>query len=240
MMLASDQTALVQLFKESVAAKKRDDRVIEDDINLRVERDWLQRHDAAQREASDEMARQATEAQLAAFHEQLDRYDTATVQALMENEQQLDAVRKQEDELQRNAYTLPDGRKVFRTEDGVHIYDQSGTEVADIDPQSIPRSFSSWDKIESARTRKTEIEERRTAILDFQQRNDSAQKKLAKGGATSEDITKMGEALKDAMPEEVRHELGDAVPAQVVQPPTYGRAVAQSGVTPDPLMARML
>jgi hypothetical protein len=60
----------------------------------------------------------ATPEQIAAFTVRLDTYDTATVEALLANQEALDAVKARIDDLLLKAHTLPDGRRVFKTEDG--------------------------------------------------------------------------------------------------------------------------
>lgn len=75
--------------------------------------------------------------EIAEFEVDLDRYDTATVAALQENEVQLAQVRERMDALLGQAYVLPDGRRVFKTEDGLRVFDESGKELdaSTIDPK---------------------------------------------------------------------------------------------------------
>ncbi len=79
----------------------------------------------------------ATDTELADFNVTLDAYDAATVDALMENEEHLKAVRQELKILLDQAYVLPDGRRVFKTEDGTRVFDEQGVEVKDIDPDAI-------------------------------------------------------------------------------------------------------
>lgn len=38
------------------------------------------------------------------------------------------------------AYVLPDGRRVFKTEDGMRVFDEHGEEIKGFDPDPVGRS----------------------------------------------------------------------------------------------------
>ena len=74
------------------------------------------------------------------FERDLTEFETAIIKALLENEKAMDAVALRIDVMLSLAYVLPDGHRVFRTEDGQSVYDQFGEAVSaeDIDPTEIP------------------------------------------------------------------------------------------------------
>src|SRR5690606_14630576 len=72
----------------------------------------------------------ATEMRIREFEMSLDRHDAATVEALMENERELVEVRERIAERLERAFVLPDGRHVFKSEDGTRVFDEYGVEVA--------------------------------------------------------------------------------------------------------------
>lgn len=57
--------------------------------------------------------------EVAVFRAELDTYDTATVIALQENELALEEARQNLNAILLQAYVLPDGRRVFKAEDGM-------------------------------------------------------------------------------------------------------------------------
>ena len=69
----------------------------------------------------------ATSEEIARVTAKLDRYDVATIEALQLNEEQLAAVQAEIDHLLLEAHVLPDGRRVFKTEDGTRVFDEAYT-----------------------------------------------------------------------------------------------------------------
>lgn len=67
----------------------------------------------------------------------------------MDNQEALDAVRKERERLEASAFRLDDGRMVFKTEDGQRVVDQYGTELSrdTIDPKAIPDSSPRWESM---------------------------------------------------------------------------------------------
>jgi len=72
----------------------------------------------------------ATQTQIQTFEVKLDSYDAATVTALMENQELIDAVTDRIADILTRAYVMQDGRRVFKTEDGTQVFDEFGTEVS--------------------------------------------------------------------------------------------------------------
>ena len=82
----------------------------------------------------------ATQIQIVEFEAKLDIYDQATVEALIENQILLDAVRSRLNSMLDQAYVMKDGRRVFKSEDGSTVIDEFGKNVSaeEIDPERIP------------------------------------------------------------------------------------------------------
>src|SRR3569832_187811 len=133
--------AEISQFRREFALKARLRREDERDRQFAdLERGRKQDRDKEEREhrEQDEMFLVlATEQELAHFEVELDRYDTATVDALQDNVEAIDRSDRKLKKMLEDAYTLPDGTRVFRSADGLHVFDQSGSEVHDVDPQQI-------------------------------------------------------------------------------------------------------
>ncbi|MBB4267911.1 hypothetical protein [Roseospira visakhapatnamensis] len=156
----------------------------------------------------------ATTEQIAAFSAALDAYDAAVVDALLENEEALNAARQAREEILMQAHVLPDGRRVFRTEDGLHVFDEHGVDVtAEVSPEEIDPSRPTWEKFEEADRSVNDLESERQDLLDFQDRVDEARERLGEGGLTTDDLDDMREALEADMPEAVRIRIDPDAPA---------------------------
>lgn len=122
------------------------------------------------------------------LHAALDRYDALTVEALMENQKALDASRGRIESMLGRAYVLPDGRRVFKTADGLRVFDEHGTELGadDIDPDAIedwrPRYEQFAEEVAQEQALKTEREK----LIEFQERIEAARQHLQ----SDEDLTK--------------------------------------------------
>jgi len=158
----------------------------------------------------------ATNTEMAAFHTELNAYDTATVEALMENEEQLNVVRGELKILLDQAYVLPDGRRVFKTEDGTRVFDERGIEVKDFDPDAIEDWRPRWEKYKNPFEREADLAKQREEILEFQKLTDEvrAETKTAEenGGMSRERLKELREKLADVAPEAVRAKMGKNAP----------------------------
>lgn len=160
----------------------------------------------------------ATEAQLVEFRVKLEDYRTATVESLMENERQLIAVRKRLDETLSEAFMLPDGRRVFKTEDGLRIFDERGVELSgkDIDPDMIedwrPRAEGYLRDLMEERGLVADREQR----LELLEKIDATEARIEEGRLTVEDMTALENALEAVAPIDIRNRVagpyGDDAP----------------------------
>lgn len=191
----------------------------------RMNRDRKARRDDARDQDDDLAVAQtavlATTGQIAAFRTELDTYDSAVVEALLENEEALRIARQARDDILMRAYVLPDGRRVFRTEDGQRVFDEHGADVtAEISPEEIDPSLTSWEKFQDADQSVQDLEAERQDLLDFQQRVDDARQRLDEGGLTADDLDEMRAELEADMPDAVRARIDPDAPAPNTPDPT--------------------
>lgn len=143
------------------------------------------------------------------FKIDLDRYDAATITALQHNEQKLARAKERWNDLLAKAHVLPDGRRVFKTEDGQQVFDEHGNELdpSIIDPDEISDSAPRWEEAEDALDAAQELEAERAELLAYQAKLDEARERLDSGEITQEEFDKMRENLIAAMPESVREQI---------------------------------
>lgn len=146
-----------------------------------------------------------------AFRVELDRYDAATVAALQENDEAMDHVRERMDKLLAKAYVLPDGRRIFKTEDGTRVFDEFGVEVGkdEIDPALIEDARPAWETYKIELDEKTRLLDERKELLDYQAKLDDARERLDAGDMTRKEFDQVRGELKADMPDAVRKQLPD-------------------------------
>lgn len=161
----------------------------------------------------------ATPAQIEAFSIKLDRYDTATVEALMNNEVQLQEVRKQVEKMLLEAHVLPDGRRVFRTRDGKQVFDENGKEIGPdtIRPDMIDPNKTAWEDYRAVVEREAKLREERTELQDYQNKLDDARTRVKEGNLSENELDRMDKDLEKSMPRAVRDivERNDAQRQQI-------------------------
>lgn len=183
-------------------------------------RDEKARHDRREIELADdrrdnnEMAELLTAVlasaeQIEAFTVKLDRYDTATVDALMQNEQDLAVVRERIETMLLEAHTLPDGRRVFKTRDGERVFDEHGTEMKaeEIDPNVIADTKTRWEVYRDTRNAEKALVDERHQLLEFQQKIDDARERLEDPELTEKELKALEAELGEAAPDRVRKTL---------------------------------
>lgn len=151
----------------------------------------------------------AAPAEVAAFRVRLDRYDEATVAALMKNEQDLTDVRRRLDEMLGNAHVLPDGRRVFRTRDGRLVFDEHGQQVGEdqIVPGEIADHRTPWEEYSAQRGEERRLLREREDILRFQERIDATRERLDDKDLTQQELDELRETLEQAAPTAVLREM---------------------------------
>lgn len=160
----------------------------------------------------------ATDEQIAEFTLQLDHYDEATVKALYENEQALDAVKERIEDMLARAYVLPDGRRVFKTEDGLRVFDENGTELdaSVIDPDQIEDYRPRWEAFHPETDLRDSLIKERSEILKFQEHLVDARDRIAEGDLTVDDLDELEAGLKADAPEAVLRHMPGYEPAQAL------------------------
>ncbi|MEM8597593.1 MAG: hypothetical protein AAGF76_14140 [Pseudomonadota bacterium] len=126
----------------------------------------------------------------AAIQRRLAQLEAANTEALMRNTEALDAVRDRIRDLLEKAFMLPDGRRVFRTEDGTQVFDEDGQAVSpeEIHPDEIDDAYPSWEDYRQEREAEAALEAEREDLLEEQQRLDEAREHLDQGELTAEDL----------------------------------------------------
>lgn len=173
----------------------------------------------------------ATQAQIKAFEVKLDSYDKATVVALMENQELIDAVKDRLSDMLARAYVMDDGRRVFKTEDGTQVFDEFGVEVSveELDPDLIDNNRPTYEEYAADAAALATLEAERTQILEFQVRVDAAREDIANGEISEAELEELDAELLDAMPPTVRsHVSGLKVTA-----PQTNRTVEPADQQPD-------
>ena len=156
----------------------------------------------------------ATDEQIAAFTVKLDTYDAATIEALMENEQALEQVREELRIMLDKAYVLPDGRRVFKTEEGTRVFDEYGEEITDFDPEQIEDWRPRWERFSDGLEKRDALEAERVEILDYQGELDEARERAAEDGLTEAELEDLELRIEQDMPDAVkRHLTGEHSPA---------------------------
>lgn len=143
------------------------------------------------------------------FRLELTTYDTATVAALQQNGIELEQAREEVRTLLTKAHVLPDGRRVFKTEDGLRVFDEHGHELdaSTVEPDEIFDWRPRWETFDAARGHVIALEEERAAIADYQAKLDAARERLDSGEMTRGELDELREELKAEMPEAVRAQI---------------------------------
>lgn len=159
---------------------------------------------------------QAMAEQIEAFTVQMDHYDAATVAALNQNAIELELVRERLNDILLRAHVLEDGRRVFRTEDGLQVFDEFGTEMSPdvIMPDEIDPSAPTWEAFSSEWNLERELSQERQELLEYQERLDEAREQVAGGEIGADELEELSDDLEALMPTAVQQELG-IEPAQL-------------------------
>lgn len=181
----------------------------------RVRRD---RDDRADDKKSDflDVASIVSEAELSTFRLEIDRYDTATIEALYANETALALILQQKEELFMQAHVLADGRRVFKSEDGVRVFDEFGEELdaSTIDPDEIDNARPYWEAYEPKLAEELRLIEERQELLDYQTQLDEARERLDAGDLTQDEFEALRDDLTTAMPDAVRAHIPELAAEQ--------------------------
>lgn len=153
----------------------------------------------------------ATELQIQTFHANLDTYDEATVAALMENQELLDAVNERIKDMLSRAHKLDDGRRVFKTEDGQRVYDEHGEQLDEtvIHPNQIDDARPRWEALVRERGIRDGLIQNREDIHKYQEKLDGARERSNADDFSKEELDELEAELEADMPPAVmRHISG--------------------------------
>jgi hypothetical protein len=151
------------------------------------------------------MAVMATDTEIAEFTARLETYETATVEALIANQEALDRINAQFAPYLARAETLPDGRRVFETRDGTQVFDEFGAEVTDeIHPDLIDDGKPRWEEVSDFVDERNPLLDERQVLLDYQERLDEGRELVSEGNLTSDELEDLETSLEADMPLAVR------------------------------------
>lgn len=147
----------------------------------------------------------ATEIQIREFEKRLSSYDAATVAALMENQERMDAVKLKLQEVLDRAYVMEDGRRVFRTENGERVFDEVGVEVLpeELEFDLIPPDAPTWEERKALLDMQQKLESERQELIEFQEKLDDARGTLDADEISTKGLRDLDAELVDATPHSV-------------------------------------
>jgi len=170
------------------------------------------------------------------FRAELDQFDTATIIALEDNRLALERVQEQADAVLERAHVLPDGRRVFKTEDGTQVIDEFGEEIEPdiIDSDDIDDSHPHWEEFEPYHNEEKRLIAEQTELLSYQEKLDAARERLDAGDITREEFDALRDELQATLPDAIRRHVPgmDHGPVQDYNPVPQAQAV-QLDITED-------
>lgn len=214
------ETAPLRSYREEFAKRaewRREDERRLDQIKMKEEQDKKKERE---READQDaildtmMVVLVTETEIADFNVKLDAYDTATVEALMENEEALAKVREDIRIMLDKAYVLPDGRRVFKTEDGTRVFDEHGVEVENIDPNEIEDERPRWERFSERLEAHENLIEERKGLVEFQEQLDEVREEANEDGLTKAELEELEKRLEENAPDAVKAKMAEDGPEQ--------------------------
>lgn len=143
------------------------------------------------------------------FKIELDRYDEATVAALDTNERALSVILKQQNVLLSKAHVLEDGRRVFKTEDGTAVFDETGMAVdaVTIAPDLIRNDRPTWESYKPVLEARERLQNERNQLHVYQAKLDGARERLDAGTVSHKEFEQLKLTLKEDMPDAVRENI---------------------------------
>lgn len=148
----------------------------------------------------------ASQQDIARLRFKIDQLDRASLEALRETEGKLVEARDDLKHIQDNAYQLPDGRKVYRTEDGNAVYDDGGNQLnpTDITPDDISEESPTWEQRRAAGETIENLAQEQESIETYRERLDRTRKRLNGDNITQDELDELDKELENDMPAAVR------------------------------------
>lgn len=154
----------------------------------------------------------ASEQQLQQLSGRLEERQILIIEALIENERALKEAKEHLQEMQDNAFVLPDGRRVYETEDGTRVFDENGNELGPdvISPSELPKDSTKWEEFSAAADVQDRLQDERDDLLEYQDKLDRAQALGTSGKVTEHEYAEIEMLLEDDVPAAVRNHLPQA------------------------------
>jgi len=151
-----------------------------------------------------------------AFKADLDTYDALTIETIMENREILEVLYLERDTALENAYQLDDGTHVFKSEDGIRVFDKEGNKLGTeiVDPNQIPDHHTTHEAWQDIKTKIHKHEMIDQKLLDYQEKLDAARERLDDGELTQDEFDELKDGIEKDMAIEVRRKLPDYDPSQ--------------------------
>lgn len=158
----------------------------------------------------------ATVVEVQEFQAKLDTYDEATVKALMQNQEAIEAVEARMADKLEHAYVMDDGRKVFKSEDGTWAIDSTGNRLDDSsnDIDSIPQTKFTAEEFEADTLELNKLNIERRQILEYQEKLYHARERSNSDDFTKEELDELDNELEAEMPDAVKRQMPDYEPTQ--------------------------
>lgn len=137
---------------------------------------------------------------------EIDIFQEASVAAIMAYDEEIGRVETEIAQMLSNAYVLEDGRRVFKTENGLRVFDEHGNELDKdvVDPDQIGNDRPRWERFQETEDRLKQLRLERSEVNDFQTKLDDAQERLESGEMTQDEYNKLRTELYDTVPLAVR------------------------------------
>ena len=214
--------ALIEIFRQQAATERHQLEMVRANDRFDDERKKHKERERQEQEEREWLERltEAPAAQIAAFRETLDEYDTATVRALMVNQKALDEVHDRRDAMEAAANRLPDGRLVFKTEDGKRVFDKDGVQLSHdvVHPDAVPDAAPRWETYKGNRETERALLYDRDKLHAYQHRLDETREAIDHGHISADALEKMDIDLRKSMPDTVKAQLqGTSAPEPVAE-----------------------
>jgi len=145
----------------------------------------------------------------------LEWHQVALVEALEANRVERELAEERLSELADAAFVMVDGRRVFRTADGMRVIDENGQEVSEdeLDPDLIETWRPDAEDFLEARDHFDALSEERSSLFAYQEALQDAEGDLTNGNLGPQDLAEIEALLDESTPDRVRHHLPETDPA---------------------------
>lgn len=181
----------------------------------RKELENVQQHDQRRRELKKEKAEQdesfdsvlavalASPENVQAFHNKLNDFEQQAVERILTLQTRLDELMVKRQDMLNEAHVLPDGRRVFKSEDGKSVTDEFGEDVgsdiirADEIDDSRPRSNGFFENKYAIDETKNSLDE----AITFQEKIEDLRERSNTGELSKEELKALEQEFEDITPE---------------------------------------